>query len=64
MPENPVGFELLTHRASLSHTAQLIINYHLKSVAHMPVKSLIYKTLTTVVDDFFSFCIKVRRRTF
>lgn len=25
----------------------------------MPVKSLIYKTLTTVVDDFFSFCIKV-----
>lgn len=39
--------------------AQLIINYHLKSVAHMPVKSLIFKTLTTVVDDFFSFCIKV-----
>jgi len=38
---------------------QLIINYKLKSVAHLPMKSLIYKTLTTVVDDFFSFCIKM-----
>ncbi|KAJ7591456.1 cleft lip and palate associated transmembrane protein [Mycena floridula] len=38
---------------------QLIINYKLKSVAHMPMKAMIYKTLSTVVDDFFAFCIKV-----
>ena len=33
---------------------QLIINYKLKSVAHMPMKAMIYKTLSTVVDDFFA----------
>ncbi|KAF8707986.1 Cleft lip and palate, partial [Rhizoctonia solani] len=38
---------------------QLIINYKLKSVAHMPMKAMIYKTLGTVVDDFFAFCIKM-----
>ncbi|KAJ7223955.1 cleft lip and palate associated transmembrane protein [Mycena rebaudengoi] len=32
---------------------QLIINYKLKSVAHMPMKAMIYKTLSTV------FCIKM-----
>lgn len=38
---------------------QLIINYKLKSVAHMPMKAMIFKTLSTVVDDFFAFCIKM-----
>ncbi|KAL7415602.1 cleft lip and palate associated transmembrane protein [Mrakia frigida] len=38
---------------------QLIINYKLKSVAHMPMKAMVYKTLSTVVDDFFSFVIKM-----
>ncbi|KZT72534.1 cleft lip and palate associated transmembrane protein [Daedalea quercina L-15889] len=38
---------------------QLIINYKLKSVAHMPMKAMIYKTLSTVVDDLFAFCIKM-----
>ncbi|CAE6462956.1 unnamed protein product [Rhizoctonia solani] len=38
---------------------QLIINYKLKSVAHMPMKAMVYKTLGTVVDDFFAFCIKM-----
>jgi hypothetical protein len=33
---------------------QLIINYKLKSVAHMPMKAMIYKTLSTVVDDLFA----------
>ena len=27
---------------------QLIINYKLKSVAHMPMKAMVYKTLSTV----------------
>ncbi|TFL05805.1 cleft lip and palate transmembrane protein 1-domain-containing protein [Pterulicium gracile] len=38
---------------------QLIINYKLKSVSHMPMKSMIYKSLSTVVDDLFAFCIKM-----
>ncbi|KIJ56616.1 hypothetical protein M422DRAFT_62579 [Sphaerobolus stellatus SS14] len=38
---------------------QLIINYKLKSVAHMPMKAMVFKTLSTVVDDFFAFCIKM-----
>ncbi|KAL1409511.1 hypothetical protein Q8F55_003494 [Vanrija albida] len=38
---------------------QLIINYKLKSVAHMPMKAMVYKVLSTVVDDFFAFCIKM-----
>jgi len=38
---------------------QLIINYKLKSVSHMPMKSMIYKTLSTVIDDLFAFCIKM-----
>jgi hypothetical protein len=49
---------------------QLYINYKLKSVvfsisfnsfkkAHMPWKTLIYKTLNTFVDDIFSFIIKM-----
>ncbi|KAL5508262.1 hypothetical protein ACEPAH_5881 [Sanghuangporus vaninii] len=38
---------------------QLIINYKLKSVAHMPMKAMAYKTLSTVIDDFFAFCIKM-----
>ncbi|KAI9625864.1 hypothetical protein H4Q26_016112 [Puccinia striiformis f. sp. tritici PST-130] len=38
---------------------QLVINYKLKSVAHMPMKAMMYKTLNTVVDDFFAFCIKM-----
>lgn len=42
-------------------TPQLWINYRLRSVAHMPWKALTYKALNTVIDDLFSFIIKVRR---
>ncbi|KAK9896162.1 cleft lip and palate transmembrane 1 [Cystobasidium minutum MCA 4210] len=38
---------------------QLIINWKLKSVAHMPMKSLTYKALNTVIDDIFSFVIRM-----
>ncbi|KAH8915161.1 cleft lip and palate transmembrane 1, partial [Atractiella rhizophila] len=38
---------------------QLIINYKLKSVAHMPMRTFTYKFLNTIVDDFFSFVIKM-----
>lgn len=37
----------------------LYINYRLKSVAHMPGKTLMYKTLNTFIDDLFAFTIKM-----
>ncbi len=33
----------------------------LKSVAHMPWKSMVYKSLNTFIDDLFAFVIKVCR---
>lgn len=38
---------------------QIFINYKLKSVAHLPMKAMMYKTLNTVIDDLFSFIIKM-----
>ncbi|GMI36121.1 hypothetical protein TeGR_g15211 [Tetraparma gracilis] len=40
-------------------TPQLFINYKLKSVAHMNMRTLTYKTLGTFVDDLFAFVIKM-----
>jgi hypothetical protein len=40
-------------------TPQLFINYKLKSVAHMPFKTFIYKALNTFIDDLFAFVIKM-----
>jgi Cleft lip and palate transmembrane protein 1 (CLPTM1) len=38
---------------------QVLINYRLKSVAHMPMKSFAFKFLNTIIDDMFSFIIKM-----
>jgi len=38
-------------------TPQLYINYRLKSVEHMPQKTLFYRFLNTIIDDLFSFII-------
>ena len=38
-------------------TPQLFINYKLKSTAHMPWKTFMYKALNTFVDDLFAFII-------
>ena len=38
---------------------QLYLNYKLKSVAHMPWRSFIYKALNTFIDDLFAVVIKV-----
>uniref|UniRef100_A0A7S4JSW0 Uncharacterized protein n=1 Tax=Prymnesium polylepis TaxID=72548 RepID=A0A7S4JSW0_9EUKA len=38
-------------------TPQLFINYKLKSTAHMPWKTFMYKSLNTFVDDLFAFII-------
>lgn len=37
----------------------LYINYKLKSVAHMPRKTMVYKLLNTFIDDLFAFTIKM-----
>ncbi|GAA6051040.1 hypothetical protein JCM3770_005468 [Rhodotorula araucariae] len=38
---------------------QLIINYKLKSVAHIPMKAMAYKATLTFIDDLFAFVIKM-----
>jgi hypothetical protein len=43
----------------INMTPQLYINYRLKSVAHLPWKAMVYKSLNTFVDDLFSFIIKM-----
>jgi hypothetical protein len=40
-------------------TPQLFINYKLKSVAHMPWKTFMYKALNTFIDDLFAFIIRM-----
>jgi hypothetical protein len=37
----------------------LYINYKLKSVAHMPSKTMTYKFLNTFIDDLFAFTIRM-----
>ncbi|KAJ1660064.1 hypothetical protein IWQ61_000958 [Dispira simplex] len=43
----------------ITMTPQLFINYKLKSVAHMPWRTFMYKALNTFVDDLFAFIIKM-----
>lgn len=43
----------------VSMIPQLIVNYKLKSVAGLNPKTFIFKILSTVVDDFFSFAIRM-----
>jgi len=38
---------------------QLFINYKLKSVAHLPWRTFVYKALNTFIDDLFAFIIKM-----
>jgi hypothetical protein len=38
-------------------TPQLFINYKLKSVAHLPWRMMVYRSLNTVIDDLFAFII-------
>lgn len=42
----------------LSLVPALWINYRLKSVAHMPRRTLVYKFLNTIVDDFAALIVK------
>eukprot|EP00659_Diplonema_papillatum_P008480 gene8480-13088_t len=38
-------------------TPQLLVNYRLKSVAHMPWRALFYKGVSTFIDDLFAFAM-------
>lgn len=40
-------------------TPQLFINYKLKSVAHLPWRTFVYKALNTFIDDLFAFIIRM-----
>eukprot|EP00826_Nyctotherus_ovalis_P002067 TRINITY_DN10390_c0_g1_i2.p1 TRINITY_DN10390_c0_g1~~TRINITY_DN10390_c0_g1_i2.p1 ORF type:complete len:550 (-),score=127.33 TRINITY_DN10390_c0_g1_i2:48-1697(-) len=40
-------------------TPQLYINYKLKSVEHLPWRTLFYRFINTIIDDLFSFVIKM-----
>lgn len=40
-------------------TPQLFINYRMKSVAHLPWRSFIYKAINTFIDDLFAFIIRM-----
>lgn len=40
-------------------TPQLYINYKLKSVDHLPWKTLIYRFISTIIDDIFVFMIEL-----
>jgi len=40
-------------------TPQLFINYKMKSVAHLPWRVMVYKSLNTFIDDLFAFIIKM-----
>ena len=43
----------------LSLTPQIYINYRLKSVAHLPMRSFLYKIFNTFVDDIFAFVVRM-----
>eukprot|EP00980_Cylindrotheca_fusiformis_P015448 scaffold4343_cov144-Cylindrotheca_fusiformis.AAC.26 len=40
-------------------TPQLFLNYKMKSVAHLPWRVMVYKSLNTFIDDLFSFIIRM-----
>jgi hypothetical protein len=42
----------------VSMCPQLYINYKLQSVSHLPWKFLVYRFLSTVIDDIFAFVLK------
>jgi hypothetical protein len=43
----------------ISLTPQLYINYRLKSVAHLPIRSFAFKIFNTFIDDVFAFLVKL-----
>lgn len=50
---------LVVQITKLSQVPSLYINYRLKSVAHMPARTMMYKFLNTFIDDLFAFTIRM-----
>ena len=40
-------------------TPQLVVNRRLRTVAHLPWRALVYRTLNTFIDDLFAFVIRM-----
>lgn len=53
--ESMVGFIMIFGFVAM--TPQLFLNYKLKSVAHLPWRMLIYRFLSTIMDDLYSFLV-------
>lgn len=53
--ESLVGFIMIFGFVAM--TPQLFLNYKLKSVAHLPWRMLIYRFLSTIMDDLYSFLV-------
>lgn len=43
---------------------QLYINYKLKSVSHLPWRTMVYKALNTFIDDRACICLLIRRHVY
>lgn len=59
--ESSVGFIFIFGFVMM--TPQLYINYKLKSVDHLPWKTLIYRFIATIIDDIFVFMVDVPAMT-
>lgn len=51
-------FFLLNIFGFVMMTPQIYINYKLKSVEHMPMKTFAFKFLNTIIDDIFAFALE------
>lgn len=54
VPQLIINYKLKVCASYLIVKKQNLTIVGLQSVAHMPMKAMIYKTLSTVVDDFFA----------
>lgn len=53
--ESLVGFFMIFGFVAM--TPQLFLNYKLKSVSHLPWRMLVYRFLSTIMDDLYSFLV-------
>jgi hypothetical protein len=54
IPQLIINYKLKVHFVHMWGTSLFLLVTFLQSVAHMPMKAMIYKTLSTVVDDLFA----------
>jgi len=54
IPQLIINYKLKVHFVHTWGISLFLLVTLLQSVAHMPMKAMIYKTLSTVVDDLFA----------